>query len=112
MPVYEVTSPTGQKLRIEGDTPPTDQDLDQIFQENAPKPKAPPQPGVISRMADMLPSVGGFVGGMAGKSTGAGVLGAAMGGAAGQGYKTLIKNASEIGPAIMDVGRNIMSQGF
>ena len=31
MPVYEVVDPNGRKLRIEGDQPPSDMELDQIF---------------------------------------------------------------------------------
>ena len=32
MPVYEVTDPdTGQTLELEGDSPPTEQELEQIF---------------------------------------------------------------------------------
>ena len=34
MPTYLVTNPeTGQKLKLTGDTPPTDADLDQIFSQ-------------------------------------------------------------------------------
>jgi hypothetical protein len=42
MPVYEVTDPeTGQTLELEGDSPPTEQELEQIFaaQGNAPMPE-------------------------------------------------------------------------
>lgn len=31
MPTYEITAPDGRQLEIEGDTPPTEQDLDRIF---------------------------------------------------------------------------------
>lgn len=40
MPSYEVTAPDGRKLRLTGDTPPTDADLDAIF---ADLPPAPPR---------------------------------------------------------------------
>lgn len=42
MAIYEVTAPDGRQLEIEGDTPPTEQDLDKIFadlpvQDNSPQ---------------------------------------------------------------------------
>lgn len=39
MPTYEVTSPSGKKLRITGDQPPTQQELDQIFNQYEVKPE-------------------------------------------------------------------------
>lgn len=35
MPTYRVTSPTGKSLKITGNTPPTEQDLDGIFNESS-----------------------------------------------------------------------------
>src|SRR5260221_169870 len=35
MPAFEVSAPDGRKFRIEGDKPPTEDDLDQIFQSSA-----------------------------------------------------------------------------
>lgn len=41
MPVYEVTDPqTGVTLELTGDSPPTEQELEQIFAQHAPKPVA------------------------------------------------------------------------
>jgi hypothetical protein len=31
MPVYVVTAPDGRKVKLKGDTPPTEQDLDEVF---------------------------------------------------------------------------------
>lgn len=39
MPTYEVTSPSGKKLRITGDQPPSQQELDQIFNQYEIKPE-------------------------------------------------------------------------
>ncbi len=45
MPTYQITSPSGQKLRITGDAPPTEQDLDQIFSKvGTSAPSKPAQP--------------------------------------------------------------------
>lgn len=41
MPTYQVTAPDGRKLRLTGEAPPTDADLDEIF-SGLPEPKAVP----------------------------------------------------------------------
>lgn len=63
------------------------------------------KPSMADRAAALLPSVGGAIGSMAG-----GTLGAVAGGMAGRGYQTIYKNAPLIGPAIVDVAKNLISQ--
>jgi len=75
-----------------------------------PKPKAEPakDPG---SMADLLPNVGGAIGGFLGRrggTPGAMAL-SAIGGAAGEGYKQLAKHAGEIPGALADVARNTLN---
>lgn len=66
-----------------------------------------------SMLGNLLPAAGGIVGG-----TIAGVPGAAIGGAAGQGYKQLAQHAGEIPGAVADVARGFLehpvetAQGF
>ena len=50
MPIYEVEAPDGRVLEIEGDTPPTEAQLDNIFQQMA-TPQAPGQPGAPTAQA-------------------------------------------------------------
>lgn len=65
------------------------------------------------RLADILPMAGGAIGGFHG-----GPLGAAVGGAAGEGYRQLVEHASEIPGAVADVVRGLAThpiatlQGF
>lgn len=58
MPTYVVTDPnTGRKVRLTGDTPPTDEDLDEIFasiqQPSETQPAAPQERGVMQGIADV-----------------------------------------------------------
>lgn len=70
---------------------------------------APDESSMLSGAKDLAasaaPTVGGVVGGLVG-----GIPGAAIGGAAGEGYQQLIRHAGEIGPAALDVARNIVSE--
>lgn len=55
------------------------------------------------RAVDALPSIGGSVGGMV-----AGPKGAALGGAAGEGFRQVARHAREIPDALADVARNLV----
>lgn len=61
-------------------------------------------------VADALPAVGGFVGGLVGKVPGVRVATAAVGGAAGEGYRQLAKHATEFPGAVVDVARNLYNE--
>ena len=61
MPRYQVTAPDGRTVTLEGDTPPTDADLDGIFSSLPPKPSAP-ETGLLERGVS---AVGDFVAGAA-----------------------------------------------
>ncbi len=55
MAVYQVTDPSsGRKLRLTGDAPPTEQELEQIFASQGPE-KLPPNP---ADQVDMIPGMG------------------------------------------------------
>lgn len=54
MPRYRITdSNTGRTLVVEGDSPPTDEEADQLF-ASAPKPVEVPKPGIMSRIGSAL----------------------------------------------------------
>lgn len=61
--------------------------------------------GVVKTALSNAPVIGGAIGGIVGS-----IPGAALGGAAGTGVKALYEKSSEIGPALADVGRNLISQ--
>ena len=48
MATYEVTAPDGRKLRLTGDTPPTDADLDEVFAD------LPPTKGASDPISESL----------------------------------------------------------
>lgn len=48
MPIYEIEAPDGRILEIEGNQPPTEQELNQIFSSVAPKTEQPQQPDKFS----------------------------------------------------------------
>ena len=54
MAIYEITAPNGQVLEIEGDTPPTEADLDEIFKstKTAKEPTRPRSKGLFSKMSN------------------------------------------------------------
>ena len=54
MAVYEITAPNGQVLEIEGDTPPTEADLDEIFKstKTAKEPTRPRSKGLFNKMSN------------------------------------------------------------
>jgi len=58
--------------------------------------------------ADALPAVGGLIGGMVGKVPGVRVATAAIGGAAGEGYRQIVKHGAELPGAVADVAHNLM----
>lgn len=80
MPTYEVTDPdTGKTLRLSGDTPPSEQEIQQVFNEYYGSPSEPTKPtpppkeegGVLEGAGEALQSVGAnFIG-----SVGAGLGG-------------------------------------
>lgn len=70
MPVYRVTDPdTGQKLRITGPAPPTEQELVEIFGGVSKNPDSYPTAKKAATIEDAVPrekkSVGGFIGNIA-----------------------------------------------
>lgn len=55
MPIYTVQAPDGRTVRLEGETPPTEADLDQVF---AGLPAAPQQPAAQRTEADLARQAG------------------------------------------------------
>jgi len=54
MPTYVVTDPnTGQKVRLTGDTPPTDEDLDEIFASIQEPAQPAEQPGILQQIGNV-----------------------------------------------------------
>jgi hypothetical protein len=126
MPQYHVTDPvSGRSVTLTGDSPPTEQELNEIFAKLPPEAKpqaAEPAPvptgqraegatfgekigNAAKMLGNALPTVGGIVGGVTG-----GVQGAALGGAAGEGYNQIVQHATEIPGAIADVARNLVAE--
>ena len=60
--------------------------------------------------ADLLPTAGGFIGGMVGTVPGVRIATAGIGGAAGEGYRQLATHAGELPGAVVDVARNLMAE--
>ena len=56
MPIYEVEAPNGQILEIEGDTPPSEQDLDNIFKNTNTQNIQPQEPIKAGGGVDITPS--------------------------------------------------------
>jgi hypothetical protein len=71
-----------------------------------------PLPGdaAASSWADWLPTAGGVIGGMVGRVPGARTVTAGIGGAAGEGYRQLVRHAGEIPGAVVDVARNLVTE--
>ncbi len=109
MATFRVTDPnTGRTIKLEGDSPPTEQELNQIFSQVGGQQQAPQQPQESSRLfGGALPAIGGTLGSLAGgavggaalgiPSLGAGavpgaVAGSVAGGAAGTGAGAAIEN--------------------
>lgn len=67
-------------------------------------------PSSVNAAADWLPTVGGMVGGMVGKVPGVRMATAAIGGAAGEGYRQLVTHGAEIPGAVADVARNLFTE--
>lgn len=105
MPIYEVTSPDGRTLSLDGPSPPSEAELDQIFatvRQPDFKTETIGHVPLIDRALEALPAVGGMTGGMIGGAGGTafgmgfggipGALGgAAFGGATGEAVKQLGK---------------------
>lgn len=53
MPRYQITDNTGRTLVVEGDSPPTDEDADELF-ASLPPPVEAPKPGIMSRIGSAL----------------------------------------------------------
>lgn len=98
MPTYTVRDPkSGRTVKLRGDSPPTEAELDQIFAEVN---KAAPEKSWAETAVDALPTVGGMaggiIGGIGGTVAGVGVGGvpgavggATLGGAAGEAARQL-----------------------
>jgi hypothetical protein len=50
MPTYRVTTPDGQKLDLTADSPPTEQELEEVFASQSPKASALPPPTDLSKL--------------------------------------------------------------
>ena len=104
MPTFKFTAPDGRVIRVTGETPPTEADVDAMFaQTDAPKPAAPavPERTWTDTAVDALPMAGGMLGGALGGLGGAAfgvgfggvpgaVGGSALGGGAGEAARQLI----------------------
>ena len=67
------------------------------------------RPSDTSRLTAAAPMAGETIGGMVGGLT-RGRIGAVVGGAAGRGYGELVKHATEIPGAVVDVARNLIAE--
>lgn len=132
MPTYSIKSPDGRTVELQGDSPPTEQELNEIFAKlpkpTAPSPSATQQPSMVSRGLNALPAVGGAVGGLIGGAGGTAfglgfggvpgaIGGAALGGSAGEavsqlGHRIMGDKAPEssVGAAA-DIGKEGAIQG-
>lgn len=130
---YTITDPTtGKKVKLTGDSPPTEQELTQIFasiNSKAPAPTpAATEKSWTQTAVDWLPAaggaVGGIVGGIGGTVGGLGVGGvpgavggAALGGATGEALKQLAHRAmgdsapATMGQAAAGIGTQAALQG-
>ncbi len=76
-------------------------------EQSAPQ-AAAPQKSTLEKATSWLPDIGGMIGGITGgKSTPMGAAMAAVGGAAGKGYESLINHATELPGALKDIASNI-----
>lgn len=103
MPTYRITDPkTGRTVRLTGDSPPTEAELEDIFAKLGPSGEPPPPAGprhpsaiFAKKAVEFLPAAGGVIGGLLGN-----VPGAALGGAAGESARQLSRRAmGESAPA-------------
>jgi hypothetical protein len=122
MPTYTVRDPrSGKTVKLTGDSPPTEQELEGIFAKMAP---AEPERSWTDAAVDALPAVGGtlggIVGGIGGTVAGFGVGGvpgavggAAIGGAGGEALRQLAERArGNAAPATaMDAATGIAKEG-
>lgn len=121
MPTYQVTSPDGRQVRLTGDSPPTEAELEDVFKSLPAKTAGPTQsqnPGYfqgaegisatpwhsqgmfmghgpsVRDVLGTLPTVGGAIGGVAGApGVGTALIGAALGGGGGEALKQLGERA-------------------
>jgi hypothetical protein len=116
MPKYRIELSDGRKFDIEADRQPTEAEVLAKLGESspAPPPATPPPtprtPGWGETAANLLPTVGGTIGGLVGQAPGVRMLTAGIGGAAGEGYRQLVQHAGEIPGAIADVARNLATE--
>lgn len=106
MPTYEITDPqTGQKLRITGDSPPSEQELEQIFASQRPaEPKGFTGAGVAEPAATIASSiVAEPVAGIAGLLSSLAPVGGALSPEA-----QAFAEPTEIAPAGPDVGTEVI----
>lgn len=114
MPRYTVQAPDGRTVTLEGDAPPTDQDLDEIFASLGPgdasggvqravdaglapmSSHGPTPKSVTTRAAEWLPTVMGAGYGMASKVPVVGTGLAFLGGAGGEGYRQAIEGGRRL----------------
>jgi hypothetical protein len=86
MPKYRVQLSDGRIVTVEGDQPPTEQD---VLAQLGPKQETPDEGGMVDSAINALPTIGGTVGSLVGggKWNPLGMAGAAVGGAAGEAFK-------------------------
>lgn len=134
MPEYTIKDgKTGRTVTLRGDSPPTEEELTEIFARipaTSEAKAAAPERTWTDTLVDALPAiggtVGGIIGGVGGTVAGVGVGGvpgaiggAAVGGAGGEGFKkaiNFIRGKSEVGDAdensvMKDIGIEAAKQG-
>lgn len=92
----------GRTVNFPDGTPP--QEMEAALSQLPPLEQASPnRPSIADRTIGALPTIGGAVGSLAG-----GIGGAALGGAAGAGYRSLATHAGELPGAVADVARGLV----
>jgi hypothetical protein len=113
MPKYRIELSDGRKFDIEADSQPSEADVLAAL-DHGQSPATPAtrtsSEAASSSWADWLPTAGGMIGGMVGKVPGVRIATAGIGGAAGEGYRQLVRHAGEIPGAIEDVARNLVTE--
>lgn len=128
MPTYTIKAPTGQNISVTGETPPTEQELDEIFAKVAPAPEAPapaPQRNLSTAQrlttgyADLVTPqdqeaaagmAGKFAAGMASRS-GAPAAGQALGAMTGPFAPAAVPILGALGGVIGETGAQLMEDG-
>ena len=63
MPTYRITTPDGRTLRVTGDSPPSEQELEQLYESfQASQPSIPEEPSAMSRFVEPFKEAGRGIG--------------------------------------------------